>query len=57
MFVDALVWLLYIAVFIWLSRKGSGRDVMTSGRVGFAILSFAFVATYISAVALVGFGG
>ena len=56
-FVDALVWLLYIAVFIWLSRKGSGRDVMTSGRVGFAILSFAFVATYISAVALVGFGG
>ncbi|MBQ7584891.1 MAG: sodium:solute symporter family protein [Desulfovibrionaceae bacterium] len=30
---------------------------MLSGKVGFVIQAFAFVATYISAVALVGFGG
>ena len=30
---------------------------MVSGRVGFGIQAFAYVATYISAVALVGFGG
>ena len=55
--VDILIWLAYIAVFIRLSRMGAGHDVMVSGRVGFGIQAFAFVATYISAVALVGFGG
>ena len=57
MLADILVWGGYIALFIWLSRKGSGHDVMASGRVGFGIQAFAYVATYISAVALVGFGG
>ena len=57
MLVDILIWGGYIALFIWLSRKGSGHDVMVSGRVGFGIQAFAYVATYISAVALVGFGG
>ncbi len=52
-----LVWVAYIGVFFYLSRKGSGHDVMVSGRVGFICLSLAYVATYISAVALVGFGG
>ena len=55
--VDIFIWVAYIAVFIWLFRKGSGHDVMMSGKVGFGIQAFAFVATYISAVALVGFGG
>ena len=55
--IDICIWVAYIAVFIWLFRKGSGHDVMVSGKVGFAIQAFAFVATYISAVALVGFGG
>ncbi|MCR5814336.1 MAG: sodium:solute symporter family protein [Desulfovibrio sp.] len=55
--VDILIWIIYIAVFVWLFRKGSGHDVMLSGKVGFGIQAFAFVATYISAVALVGFGG
>ncbi len=54
---DALIWLGYIAVFIWLARKGSGHDAMATGRVGFVIQALAYVATYISAVALVGFGG
>lgn len=56
-FVDILIWAGYIAVFFWLSRKGQGHDVMVTGRVGFAVQALAYVATYISAVALVGFGG
>ncbi len=51
------IWAAYFAVFFYLSRKGQGHDVMTSGKVGFIALSLAYVATYISAVALVGFGG
>ena len=54
---DALIWLGYIAAFIWLARKGQGHDAMATGRVGFVIQALAYVATYISAVALVGFGG
>ena len=54
---DILVWVLYIGVFFWLSRKGQGHDVMVTGKVGFAVQALAYVATYISAVALVGFGG
>ena len=57
MLLDALIWIAYIAVFVWLARKGQGHDALTSGRVGFGIQAFAYVATYISAVALVGFGG
>ena len=48
MLADVLIWGGYIALFIWLSRKGSGHDVMVSGRVGFGIQAFAYVATYIS---------
>ncbi len=51
------IWCAYIGIFLYLSRKGRGHDVMISGRVGFICLSLAYVATYISAVALVGFGG
>lgn len=54
---NALIWLLYIGVFVFLARKGRGHDAALSGRVGFTVQAFAYVATYISAVALVGFGG
>ena len=54
---NALIWILYIGAFIALARKGRGHDAAISGRVGFAIQALAYVATYISAVALVGFGG
>ncbi len=54
---NALIWVLYIGAFIFLTRKGRGHDAALSGRVGFAVQAFAYVATYISAVALVGFGG
>ena len=40
---DALIWFSYIAVFIWLARKGQGHDAMASGRVGFVILALAYV--------------
>lgn len=54
---NAIIWLLYIGAFVFLARKGRGHDAALSGRVGFAVQAFAYVATYISAVALVGFGG
>ncbi|MCC8193314.1 MAG: sodium:solute symporter family protein [Deltaproteobacteria bacterium] len=54
---NALIWIVYIGVFIFLARKGRGHDAALSGRVGFSVQAFAYVATYISAVALVGFGG
>ncbi|MDL2210732.1 sodium:solute symporter family protein, partial [Desulfovibrio sp. OttesenSCG-928-O18] len=52
-----LIWILYIGVFVLLTRKGRGHDAALTGRVGFVVQAFAYVATYISAVALVGFGG
>ena len=54
---NASIWLIYIGVFIFLARKGRGHDAALSGPVGFAVQALAYVATYISAVALVGFGG
>ncbi|MDL2279166.1 sodium:solute symporter family protein [Desulfovibrio sp. OttesenSCG-928-G11] len=53
----AAIWLAYIALFIFLARKGRGHDSALSGPVAFTVQAFAYVATYISAVALVGFGG
>ncbi|MDR0338778.1 MAG: sodium:solute symporter family protein, partial [Desulfovibrio sp.] len=53
----ALIWILYIGLFIFLARRGKGHDAALSGRVGFVVQALAYVATYISAVALVGFGG
>lgn len=54
---NTLIWLLYIIIFVLLARKGRGHDAALAGRVGFTVQAFAYVATYISAVALVGFGG
>ena len=57
MLFNIFIWTAYIVLFVWLARKGRGHDALTSGKVGFGIQAFAYVATYISAVALVGFGG
>ncbi len=54
---EFLVWILYIAVFFFLARKGQGKDFILGGQIGFWVQSLAYVATYISAVALIGFGG
>lgn len=55
--IAVLIWTLYIGLFLFLARKGRGHDSALSGRVGFVVQALAYVATYISAVALVGFGG
>lgn len=52
-----LIWVAYIGLFFLLARKGRGHDATAAGKVPFAVQAFAYVATYISAVALVGFGG
>ncbi len=54
---DIAIWIAYIAIFVWLARKGKGYDVTTTGTVGFTVQAFAYVATYVSAVALIGFSG
>ncbi len=57
MLYDILIWTGYIALFVWLARKGRGYDVSTTGTIGFIVQAFAYVATYVSAVALIGFAG
>ncbi|MDR2160682.1 MAG: sodium:solute symporter family protein [Desulfovibrio sp.] len=54
---DALILALYLGLFFHLARKGRGHDAVVGGDVSFPVQAFAYVATYISAVALVGFGG
>jgi SSS family solute:Na+ symporter len=54
---DVLIWALYLGIFFHLARKGRGHDSVLGGAVPFPVQAFAYVATYISAVALVGFGG
>jgi SSS family solute:Na+ symporter len=54
---DILIWVLYLGLFFHLARKGRGHDAVLGGAVPFPVQAFAYVATYISAVALVGFGG
>ena len=51
------LWGGYIAFMIYLTRKGRGHDSVLSGPVKFSVQALAYVATYISSVALVGFGG
>ena len=54
---EILLWAGYFAAFAFLVHKGRSKDAVLSGSVGFGVQAFAYVATYISAVALVGFGG
>lgn len=57
MLANILLWGGYFLLFSYLVAKGRRHDVALSGAVGFGVQAFAYVATYISAVALVGFGG
>lgn len=57
MLLNAAIWIAYAVLFVWLARKGKGYDVTTTGTVGFISQAFAYVATYVSAVALIGFAG
>lgn len=53
----ALLWIGYAALLIFVARKAQNSDALLPGKVGAAVQALAYVATYISAVALVGFGG
>jgi len=52
----ASTWAGYALLLLWISRRAKGRDALLPGKVGVLVQAFAYMATYISAVALVGFG-
>lgn len=52
-----LLWCAYGLMLVAIARWARGKDQLLPGRIGSAIQALAYVATYISAVALVGFGG
>jgi Na+/proline symporter len=52
-----LVWLLYGTGLVLLARWERGRNVLLPGKVSVLVQALAYVATYVSAVALVGFAG
>jgi len=56
-FVFILLWCAYAFLLVSLARWARGKDHLLPGRVGSAVQALAYVATYVSAVALVGFGG
>lgn len=53
----ALLWIGYAALLIFVARRTQNSDALLPGKVGATVQALAYVATYISAVALVGFGG
>ena len=57
MVLDLAMWGGYAVLLVWLTIKGRGHNCLSSGSIGFGVQALAYVATYVSAVALVGFGG
>lgn len=53
----APLWLGYAIMLVVIAKRFRGKDNLLPGKVGVIVQAFAYVATYISAVALVGFGG
>ncbi len=51
------LWGAYALLLLLLSRLAKGKNALLPGKVGVAVQSLAYVATYVSAVALVGFSG
>ena len=51
------LWAAYALMLVGVAKFSKGRDALLPGRVGVVVQALAYVATYISAVALVGFGG
>ena len=52
-----LVWAGYALTLVLLARFSRGRDILLPGKVSIIVQALAYVATYVSAVALVGFAG
>jgi len=57
MFSFAPLWIGYALLLIAIAKYSKSRDALLPGKVSVVIQALAYVATYISAVALVGFGG
>lgn len=53
----ALLWIGYALLIMFTASRAKNRDALLPGKVGATAQAFAYMATYISAVALVGFGG
>ena len=53
----ALLWIAYALALVLIAKYSQSHDALLPGKVGVAVQALAYVATYISAVALVGFGG
>jgi SSS family solute:Na+ symporter len=51
------LWIAYALFLVLIAKFSSAKDTLLPGKVGVAVQALAYVATYISAVALVGFGG
>lgn len=57
MFTFAPLWIGYALVLVLIAKYSRSHDALLPGKVGVVVQALAYVATYISAVALVGFGG
>ena len=53
----APLWIVYALILIAVAKFSRGKDNLLPGKVGVIVQAFAYVATYISAVDLVGFSG
>ncbi|MEG1798910.1 MAG: sodium:solute symporter family protein, partial [Synergistaceae bacterium] len=51
------LWIGYAILLLTISKFSKNKDALLPGKVGIIVQALAYVATYISAVALVGFGG
>jgi Na+/pantothenate symporter len=51
------IWLLYGTGLVLLARWERGRNVLLPGKISVLVQALAYVATYVSAVALIGFAG
>ena len=57
MFTFAPLWIGYALLLVVIAKFSQHKDALLPGKVGVVVQALAYVATYISAVALVGFGG
>lgn len=52
-----VLWACYALILVFIAKYSRSHDTLLPGKVGVVVQALAYVATYISAVALVGFGG
>lgn len=57
MFTFIPLWVSYAILLVVISKFAKNKDALLPGKVGIIVQALAYVATYVSAVALVGFGG